>query len=301
MDRTYLLGVALAVLSGVLIQSGLLLQKKVVNEVPAEARDKGFMKTLLKNPRWVTGFAIEVGGGSVTFMLAQNLIGPALVPGLMASGFIVLAIGSVKMMGESLSKAEAAGIGIMIVGISLLGLSELGISTDLVHEALAASGTIARITAFTGVLSLLWIATHWLALRQARRKGIVMAFSNGFPFCLSNFWISPLLAVMFLVLKGKGTLEDIAIFAIASVILVTANLLGIRQTQEAFKFAQASNVIPVQQVPVQITPIVVYFYVFSLTPTRMLSGIYILAGALLIILSGFLLGRRQSEGATGGG
>jgi hypothetical protein len=44
---------------------------------------------------------------------------------------------------------------------------------------------------------------------------------------------------------------------------------------------------------VQITPIVVYFYVFSLTPPRTASGIYIVTGALLITLSGFLLGRRQ--------
>ena len=293
MDGTYLLGVALAVLTGVLIQSGLLLQKKVVNEVPEEARGKGFMRALLKNPLWVAGFAIEVGGGSVTFVLAQNLIGPALVPGLMASGFIVLALGSVKMMGETLSKAEVAGIGLMIIGISVLGLSELGISTDVVREALAAAGTIGRITAFSVILCVLWIATHWLALRMARRKGIVMAFSNGFPFCLSNFWISPLLAVIFVVLKGKGSVEDISIFVIASVILVASNLLGIRQTQEAFKFAQATNVIPVQQVPVQITPIVVYFYVFSLTPPRTASGIYIVTGALLITLSGFLLGRRQ--------
>jgi hypothetical protein len=87
--------------------------------------------------------------------------------------------------------------------------------------------------------------------------------------------------------------EDISIFTIASVVLVASNVLGIRQTQEAFKFAQATNVIPVQQVPVQITPIVVYFYVFSLIPPRTASGIYIVTGALLITLSGFLLGRRQ--------
>jgi hypothetical protein len=48
-------------------------------------------------------------------------------------------------------------------------------------------------------------------------------------------------------------------------------------------------------VPIQITPILVYFYVFSLTPPKSISGVYIISGVFLIIVSGFLLGRRQTE------
>jgi hypothetical protein len=66
----------------------------------------------------------------------------------------------------------------------------------------------------------------------------------------------------------------------------------------AFKYAQASNIIPVAQVPNQISPVIVYFYVFALTPPRPISVFYILAGTILTIIAGFLLGRRQEVHLT---
>lgn len=295
MNAEYLLGVGLAILSGICFQTGLLLQKKVVNEVPKEAREKHFMMTLLKNPVWIMALVLQFGVGSLTFMFAQTLIGPALVPGLMASGLIVLAIGSVKLLGETLSRTECLGIFLMIFGVLSIGLSELGINIEIVRKTLLVSDTIFRIVLFSASLFLLWVSIHLVAIRQKGRKGIIIAFSNGFPFCLSNFWISPLLAVIFIVLGGKGTWGETVIFILASIILVGTNVLGVRQLQEAFKFAQASNVIPVQQVPVQITPILVYFYVFSLEAPARTSAIYMITGVILIIVSGFLLSRRQTE------
>ena len=295
MDSNYLVGVALAVSSGVFNQFGQLLQKKAVNEVPRDARDQRFMRTLLKNPVWLIGFVMAIGAGSAAFMIATDKIGPALVPGLMASGLIVLAIGSVKMNHERLDVFESLGIALMIIGILLLGLSELGISAESARDALGVSATVRRVAVFTVILCALWVITHLLALRSARRRGIMLAVSNGFPFCLSNFWISPLVAVIFIVLRGRGTSTQLVLFVIASIILVVTNVLGTWQTQMAFKSAQASNVIPVQQVPVQITPILVYFYVFCLTPPKSISSMYIVTGVFLIIVSGFLLGRRQTE------
>jgi drug/metabolite transporter (DMT)-like permease len=85
------------------------------------------------------------------------------------------------------------------------------------------------------------------------------------------------------------------VFVLASAILVGCNILGILQTNEAFRFAQASNVIPVQQLSVQITPILFYFYVYALTPPKAISGVLIIAAVALIISAVFLLGRRQAE------
>ena len=157
------------------------------------------------------------------------------------------------------------------------------------------TGTAARIALLTVCLFALWGVTHLASLRSARRKGILMAFSNGFPFAISNFWVSPLLAVFTVVLTGGGTLAQTGLFVLASVILIGSNVFGIRQTNEAFRFAQASNIIPVQQLPVQITPILFYFYVYALTPPKRISVFFITAGVALIITAAFLLGRRQSE------
>jgi len=295
MDLKYLLGVLVAIFSGVINNIGALLQKKVVNDLPPESREQRFMRALLKNPLWLFGLFCQVGLGMIAFVIAQDLIGPALVPGLMASGLIVLALGSVKLMGEKLSLSEYFGIFWMMLGMCLLGLSKLDISLDQVREALALSGTVARIAVFTVSLLLCWGVFSLVGIKSTRRKGIVIGLANGFLFALSNFWISPLLAVITLVLTGKGSGAQIAIFVVASALLVGANLMAFYQIQHAFKFGQASNIIPVQQISVQIAPVLVYFYVFSLQPPTLISGACIILGAAAIILSGFLLGRRQSE------
>ena len=295
MNFEYFLGVAAAIFCGISMQAGIILQKKAVNDMPTEDKSERFLRTLVKNPKWLGGLILEYGLGTIAFLTAQSLIGPALVPGLMAAGLIVLAIGSVKIIGEALSPSEYAGIILMIAGISLLGFSELDISVQVVRDRLSASDTAARIAILTIGLFLLWGFTHLGSLLGNRRKGIIMAFSNGFPFAISNFWVSPLLAVFTVVLTGKGNWNQIGLFIMASAILIGCNLLGVWQTNEAFKFSQASNIIPVQQISVQITPLLFYFYVYALKPPKALSGAFVFVGIALILTAAFLLGRRPSE------
>jgi hypothetical protein len=295
MNLEYFFGVAAAIFCGISMQVGIILQKKAVNDMHVEDRSQRFLRTLVKNRKWLGGLILEYGLGTIVYLIAQSLIGPALVPGLMASGLIVLAIGSVKIIGEALSTSEYAGIVLMIGGISLLGFSELNISVEVVRDRLTASDTATRIAILTIGLFLLWGFTHLGSLWGNRRKGILMAFSNGFPFAISNFWVSPLLAVFVIVLTGKGNWNQIGLFVLASAILVGCNVLGIWQTNEAFKFGQASNIMPVQQISVQITPILFYFYVYALRPPKPFSSVFIFAGVAFILTAAFLLGRRQSE------
>jgi hypothetical protein len=295
MNAVYITGISSAILSGVLNQVGQLLQKKAVNNLPEEVKQTKFMRTLLKNPLWLTGLILSVVFGSAFFMIAQNYIGPALVPGFMASGLIVLAIGSVWMNGESFDASEIAGILVMIAGIAFMGLSELTISCSTVISSLTYSSTINRITVFSFTLTALWILIHFISLRSGQRKYMVMAISNGFLFAISNFWVSPLLAVFFLVLNGKGSSSQVVIFVLASVILIAANFLGTWQSQESYRYGQASNIVPLRQVSMQIPPLFVYFYVFALKAPSVASVAYMLSGAAFIMISGLLLGKRREE------
>ncbi|MHA1237535.1 MAG: DMT family transporter, partial [Candidatus Hodarchaeales archaeon] len=128
MDPTfYLLGVTLAILAGFVINYGMVLQKKVVN---AHKNDEEFLKNLAKNPTWLTGLVLQFVLGTIFMLTAQLFIGPALIPGLMASGLIILAVSSVKILGETLSRYEILGIAVMILATVLLGLSELSIPTE---------------------------------------------------------------------------------------------------------------------------------------------------------------------------
>jgi hypothetical protein len=228
-------------------------------------------------------------------MLAQSLIGPALTPGLMASGLVVLAVGSVRMNQETLHTSEIVGIVLMILGILSLGLSGLAINSTQVRITLASQAALQRIAIFTISFFIMSIITRSLASHIKDRRGMLIALANGFLSCLSDFWINPLLALIVIVLYGHGTLADVIIFSIASVILVMVASIVTWQNQLAFKVAQASNIVPVAQVPIQIAPILVYFFIFALTPPNSISVVYILTGTVLTIVAGFLLGRRRED------
>ena len=88
-------GVTLAILSGIAHNVGDLLQKKAVK--------------LIRKPLWLMGFVIHMGLGTTFFLLAQVRLGPALIPGLMAFGMIVLVIGSLWILKERLGFGEITG------------------------------------------------------------------------------------------------------------------------------------------------------------------------------------------------
>jgi drug/metabolite transporter (DMT)-like permease len=294
---SYIIGVAVGILAGILTQFGQLLEKQAVNQVRKDSTGGGFFLRLLKNRVWLFGVLFGLFGGTALYMVAQSMIGPALTPGLMASGLIVLVIGSVRMNQETLNASEITGIGLMILGIVLLGLSELGINQTQVRATLANDDALRRIAAFTAVLFILSFVVRRTAERVIGRKGMLIALTNGFLACLSDFWINPLLALFVIVLTGSGSTLQNTIFVLAALILMTTASTITWQNQLAFKIAQASNVVPVAQVPVQIAPILVYFYIFALKPPSAISVIYIFAGTLLTVVSGFLLGRRKEEPA----
>ncbi len=293
MDLHYLTGVALGVLGGTLTQFGQLLEKRVVNQVRKDSQKKGFFRQLVKNPVWVSGVVFGLGGGTAAYMLAQSMIGPALTPGLMASGLVVLAVGSVRMNKENLNTSEIIGIGLMILGILFIGLSGLAINPAQVRTMLADPHALQRIAAFTACFFLLSFISRSMAPQYKNRRRMLIALANGFLACLSDFWINPLLALAAIVLVGHSTPTQFIIFTIATLILIMCGSVITWQNQLAFKYAQASNVVPVAQVPIQIAPILVYFIIFALTPPSSIAVIFIITGTILTIVAGFLLGRRR--------
>lgn len=287
---SYLLGVFLAILSGSINNVGLVFQKKVVNEVADDAK---FFRSLVKKPLWITGLLMELMIGSVFFMIAQLYIGPALIPGLMAFGLIFLAIGSVKIVGETLKKEEVIGIILMITAIFSLGLSEL--SVDIAGIDILAFDLVINITIFTIALFLGTFICDILQRKIDKLKGILLAIASGFQFSLTNFWIAPLMAVIAHVFGGNASLGELFLFIASAIILIAASIIGIMKIQQSFQVANASRMIPIQQVPIQITPIIAYFFVFTLMPPTILPIIYVIIGVALIILSSFLLAKRQAQ------
>ncbi len=287
---SYLLGIVLAMLSGLSNSFGTVLQKKIVNE---HRDDEEFMKNLVKNPTWLVGMIMQMAIGSIFFMTAQVFIGPALIPGLMSVGLIILALGSVKIVGESLKSTDIVGIALMILGTTLLGFSELSI--EIAEHNLVEINFVIRMTIFTAILLVSALACIFLQKRVEKFQAIFFAIASGFMFSLTNFWISPLMGVIAQVFGGVASWGELIIFICSSVILVLAYMWGIKWIQDAFKYGQASNLIPIQQVPIQITPIFVYFVIFLLAAPYAHSFLYMFFGVGLIISSSFLLAKRQAQ------
>ncbi len=286
----YILGVFLAIISGSVNNIGSVLQKKVVNELPTEAK---FFRSLIKKPLWLMGLIMQMGIGSIFFMVAQLYIGPALIPGLMAFGLVFLAIGSAKIVKESLKKVEITGIILMISAIFFLGLSELII--DITQIDILQPMVILNMTVFTISLYMGSLICEILQRRSQKYKGILLAIASGFQVSLTNFWIAPMMAFFVAVFTGTASLGEIILFVITSIILVISSMTGIAKIQQSFQVANASRMIPIQQVPIQIMPIFVYFLVFSLIAPSIMSIFFMVIGVFFIIISSFLLAKRQAQ------
>jgi len=286
----YLMGISFAILSGIINNFGIILQKKVVNEIRAEVK---FGRALIKNPLWLFGLIIQLGIGTIFFLLAQVYIGPALIPGLMASGLIILAIGSVKIIGETLKRDEIIGILLMIGAIFLLGIS--GLSINISEQNLLDLMFLIRIIIFTSIIIISSIICEILQRRTEKYSGIFLSIISGFMFSLSNIWVSLLMGTIINVFQGIYSIGELILFICSSLILIATNFIGILKIQESFKVAQASNMIPIQQVPIQITSIFIYLLIFLLQPPSIMSIIFLILGIFLILISSFLLGKRQAQ------
>ena len=289
MSSLYSVGVALAIASGVAHNIGIVLQKKVVNQIAADRQ--GFFSRLVRHPLWLAGFVIHMGLGSALFLLAQVRLGPALIPGLMAAGLVFLVLGSIWILKEQLGAAEITGILLLIVAITLLGLSRLTI--DVEDFDVLAPGFILRSALFSLVIGALILILELLARRMTRYRGSALAISSGLLYVLSNFWVGPFMGAVLRIFKGIFTLPVIALFVTGSAILVVTNMYGIARLQLAFRIANASLAIPIQQIPIQTAPALVYLAVFRLSAPSTVSVWMFCLAVVLIIGSAFVLARRQ--------
>ena len=287
---TYLLGVILTVFSGVIVNIAVVMQKYVINNLP-EGEEK-LMKTLIRKPMWLTGLIMQLALSGILTIVAQILIGPALVPGLMASGLIVLALGSVKILKESLKTEEIIGIIILIIGILFLGLSTLEITSNDVIAVIVDVNFNIRLFTYTFIFIGGFIICNLLQKKFERYKALLIATGSGLMFAIANLYLSPLFAIFANLIDHPW---KIAMIPICTFMLIVLNAIGIIRINVAFTAGKASNLTGIQQVPIQISPIFIYFIVFALPAPFLMAIPYLFIGIVLIIISTFLLGTRQAQ------
>jgi hypothetical protein len=288
MNTLYLIGVTAAIVAGIAFNLGMVVQKLAVMKT---SRANGLMRQLLRSPLWLTGFALQFIVGTPMNMLAQSKIGPAIIPGLMAVGLIVLTIGAVRLAGESLDLGDIAGITLVIVAVFSFGFSRL--SVDMQTIDLWNPAFLMRLSLFTVIVTVLSLVCHRMQRTNVRLRGNLRMLNAGLLLSQSNLWLGILMA--FLTKWGGGNFSplDLLPFIVASGIVFAGSMLGIAETQRAFQFGEASKLVPVQYVPVQILPIAAYFIVFQLHPPILSLSFLAVGGIIFVLLGAALLARRQ--------
>ena len=290
-DLNYLIGIFFALLAGIVVQTGALIQKNVINK---HSDDPKFLLSLVKNPLWILGVLLQIIiGGLVFYFIAIVFIGPALVPGLMSVGLIILAIGSVKILKEKIGKEEIIGILLMIVGISFLGLSDFSIDVSTFN--VLDSGFIARIIIFSAVIICSATALEIFGRKYTNNKGLIKAIEAGLILSLNTIWASPGTTVVTHIAEGVVMEEEIIFGIVIAIIIILFVAIGITFGQISLKHGQANLIVPLTNVPIQIMPVIAFFVVFLSIPSNILSLVFAIIGFALVITSSFLLAKKQAS------
>jgi hypothetical protein len=286
----YILGVCAAIAAGIAFNLGMLIQKIAVGKA---GKDSGLMRRLVKSPLWLSGFALQFLIGTPLNMLAQAHIGPAIIPGLMAVGLAVLAVGAVKIAKEAFTSADVFGILLVGVSTALFGLSGLGV--DMKSVRFYEPAFLGRLIVFTLAVGILSLACHILQKMIPRLRGLLRIVNAGLLFSESNLWLGVLMVFLPKLGGPQFTGWDLLPIGAASTITFACSMLGIAETQRAFQYGEASKLVPIQSVPSQILPVVSYFAVFKLAPPNG-SALPLTVAAVAFILAGsVLLARRQVQ------
>jgi hypothetical protein len=288
MDQSYLLGVGAAILAGMAYYSGIVLQKVAVSKLQDHSK---LMVRLIHTPLWLEGFAIQFIIGVPLNLVAAALIGPAIIPGLMATGLIALVIGSIRLSHEAFSWADAAGILFVMGAAALLGFSGLGI--DMKNVDFYDKAFLSRLVGFSAMVACFSVACHLLQRKNNPLRGIFRTLDAGFLFVQSNLWISVMMGFLYRWGDGLFSTRDLIFGIMATAIAASGSILGVTETQRAFQVGDATRLVPIQAVPQQILPVITFFIVFQLTPSRQDAFYLAGAGVMLVLLGSTLLARRQ--------
>jgi hypothetical protein len=286
----YWLGIITGLLTGLFDNLGAVFQKKAINALP-EGRKVG--KHLLRNRTWLFGFFQTQVLTTIFFFVTVALIGPTLEPGLSGAGLVFLAVGSLRILRERIKASEMIGILLMVAAIFCLAFSMLRIDMSSL-ESLSEINFLIRVTVFTGIVVLASVMFVVMRRNPRRGKATLYALDSGLMFVLSNFWTGIFVGLFATVIIGDYVLGELGLFVSAAIILPTSNYLGIYRMQKAYEFGPASKMKPTQQVPIQIAPFFYFFAIFMLPPPTELSIPLDVTGIALILMSMYLLLRRQA-------
>lgn len=317
MDVYFIIGIVVALLSGIVNNLGNLFQKKAINDYLREKLEyiqlnggEGqqidklstidlSMKTLVCNKTWLLGFGMQLIFATALFIAGQALIGPTLTPALGSIGLVVLVFASCLLQ-EKLTWYEYFGIFLMTGSVVLLGFSELIIDqgkTDFLEGFF-----LMRSAIYTIVILALCVFCKLWAYRKDRWEGTMLATNSGLLIALSNYWISPFTALIGGLFSHsenptftKHSVAPIVIlWLVAAALVIFSNVAAIVERQLAFRVGNAATMIPISHVPSHLSSPIIYSLVFWLPQPRSFSLAFMWVGIFGILVSSFIFGKREA-------
>jgi hypothetical protein len=302
----YLLGVAAALGAGIATNVGILIQNGAVGRV---RKGEPLMRSLLRSPAWLSSIGVQFVLGSPLYLAAVGLIGPAIVPGLMSVGLVVLTLGAVIIQKERLTVREGAGIAMVGCAVVCFGLCRLSI--DVYAYSLLDAGLLLRSAAFTAALVAIAVgcgAGAAASLRGAPRKAsggssgpgaarasLFHAAAAGVWYCAGNLALGFILAGFARFAAGAFIPAEILVFLAASALCAAGNLLGVARTQHAFAHGRAVVAVPLQNGVSQVLPVLVFFLVYRPYVPAPASFAFMAAAAACLAAGALLLTGKRSQ------
>jgi len=252
------------------------------------------------NKTWLIGFTMQLIVATALFLVAQVMIGPSLTPAIGSFGLIVLVFAS-SVVQEKLGWDEYIGIFIMTVAVFLLGLSDLEIKAQ--NTDFLAPYFLMRVAIFSAIIVGLGIVCKLYSWKKDKNEGTMLALLSGLCIALSNFWISPLTALV----QGLITHNEanptfkyhptvaITFFGLFTLIVVIgSNVIAIYERQLAFRVGHASTMIPISHIPSHLSSPLIYSLVFWKAQPQSYSLAFMWLGIVLLLVSSFIFGKREA-------
>lgn len=281
----YLLGIAAALCAGTAFNVGILIQKSAVDRLP---HGRLLLRTLLKRPVWLSGFVLQFIFGTPLYIVAIGLIGPAVVPGIMAFGLVVLATGAVAVRKERIRPKEVVGISLVILAV--VGFASSHLSIDVLSFSMTDPVLLRRSAFFAGAVIVVATICAVAARRVARGRAfrhepaaVFHAVRAGLWYNVSNLCLGFITAGIALVADGRIGVQDSVVLAGAVVLALAANFFGVAATQNALANGRAAVAIPLQDGVSQIVPVGIFFIVYRPYIPDAASFVSLGAAAALLI------------------
>jgi len=311
-------GVLIAILGGVALNMGSLIQKKAVNQMmfvkkrniqiesdtyvdSAQANHAHIsVKDLVFNKIWMFGFLVQAIVGSGLFIIAQDMIGPSLTPALGSIGLVVLVFASC-VVDEKLTWDEYIGLVVMIGAVFLLAFSDMVI--DLKHTDFLNEGFMIRVAIYSGGTILLCIFCKVWSWRQDRFEGTALATLAGLLVALQNYWIGPFTSLAGGVVRHTANVTFahhktgfvVLYFLVSIAFVIIANLQTVYERQLAFRVGGAATMIPISHLPSHLSSPILFSFVFNLKAPHVYSIPCMWAGLVLLLICSIIFGKRGAH------